>query len=434
MPTRLDTSSRDFAGEFGALLAAKRETAARVDDSVSEIIGAVRRDGDTAVLDFTREFDGLDLKPSEMRVGSQEFEAAEQSVPAEQREALAAAAARITAYHRRQMPAGDQYTDETGVQLGYRWTAIQSVGVYTPGGKAAYPSSVLMTAIPAMVAGVDRLVMVVPAPGGGLNPLVLLAAKEAGIEDVYKIGGAQAVAALAYGTQTIAAVDKIAGPGNAYVAAAKRQVFGVTGIDMEAGPSEILIVADRQNDPGWIATDLLAQAEHDEAAQAILITDDGAFADSVMASVKTVLAGMGRKAIAGASWRDHGVIIVVGDLNEAPDLIDRFAPEHLELAVSNPERLAARVHNAGAIFLGRFTPEAIGDYIAGPSHVLPTGRSARYASGLSVFDFLKRTSMVRCDEASIRAVGPQAVTLAEAEGLGAHARSVKLRLGTADGG
>ena len=374
------------------------------------------------------------LSPSEMRVGGQEFVAAEQSVPAEQREALAAAAARITAYHRRQMPAGDQYTDETGVQLGYRWTAIQSVGVYTPGGKAAYPSSVLMTAIPAMVAGVDRLVMVVPAPGGGLNPLVLLAAKEAGIEDVYKIGGAQAVAALAYGTQTIAAVDKIAGPGNAYVAAAKRQVFGVTGIDMEAGPSEILIVADRQNDPGWIATDLLAQAEHDEAAQAILITDDGAFADSVTASVKTVLAGLGRKAIAGASWRDHGVVIVVGDLNEAPDLIDRFAPEHLELAVSNPEGLAAKVHNAGAIFLGRFTPEAIGDYVAGPSHVLPTGRSARYASGLSVFDFLKRTSIVRCDEASIRAVGPQAVTLAEAEGLGAHARSVKLRLGTADGG
>ncbi len=434
MPTRLDTSSRDFAGEFGALIAAKRETAARVDESVSGIIGAVRRDGDTAVLDFTREFDGLDLKPSEMRVGGQEFVAAEQSVPAEQREALAAAAARITAYHRRQMPAGDQYTDETGVQLGYRWTAIQSVGVYTPGGKAAYPSSVLMTAIPAMVAGVDRLVMVVPAPGGGLNPLVLLAAKEAGIEDVYKIGGAQAVAALAYGTQTIAAVDKIAGPGNAYVAAAKRQVFGVTGIDMEAGPSEILIVADRQNDPGWIATDLLAQAEHDEAAQAILITDDGAFADSVTASVKTVLAGLGRKAIAGASWRDHGVVIVVGDLNEAPDLIDRFAPEHLELAVSNPEGLAAKVHNAGAIFLGRFTPEAIGDYVAGPSHVLPTGRSARYASGLSVFDFLKRTSIVRCDEASIRAVGPQAVTLAEAEGLGAHARSVKLRLGTADGG
>ena len=434
MPTRLDTSSRDFAGEFGALIAAKRETAARVDESVSGIIGAVRRDGDTAVLDFTREFDGLDLKPSEMRVGGQEFVAAEQSVPAEQREALAAAAARITAYHRRQMPAGDQYTDETGVQLGYRWTAIQSVGVYTPGGKAAYPSSVLMTAIPAMVAGVDRLVMVVPAPGGGLNPLVLLAAKEAGIEDVYKIGGAQAVAALAYGTQTIAAVHKIAGPGNAYVAAAKRQVFGVTGIDMEAGPSEILIVADRQNDPGWIATDLLAQAEHDEAAQAILITDDGAFADSVTASVKTVLAGLGRKAIAGASWRDHGVVIVVGDLNEAPDLIDRFAPEHLELAVSNPEGLAAKVHNAGAIFLGRFTPEAIGDYVAGPSHVLPTGRSARYASGLSVFDFLKRTSIVRCDEASIRAVGPQAVTLAEAEGLGAHARSVKLRLGTADGG
>ena len=434
MPTRLDTSSRDFAGEFGALIAAKRETAARVDESVSGIIGAVRRDGDTAVLDFTREFDGLDLKPSEMRVGGQEFVAAEQSVPAEQREALAAAAARITAYHRRQMPAGDQHTDETGVQLGYRWTAIQSVGVYTPGGKAAYPSSVLMTAIPAMVAGVDRLVMVVPAPGVGLNPLVLLAAKEAGIEDVYKIGGAQAVAALAYGTQTIAAVDKIAGPGNAYVAAAKRQVFGVTGIDMEAGPSEILIVADRQNDPGWIATDLLAQAEHDEAAQAILITDDGAFADSVTASVKTVLAGLGRKAIAGASWRDHGVVIVVGDLNEAPDLIDRFAPEHLELAVSNPEGLAAKVHNAGAIFLGRFTPEAIGDYVAGPSHVLPTGRSARYASGLSVFDFLKRTSIVRCDEASIRAVGPQAVTLAEAEGLGAHARSVKLRLGTADGG
>ena len=434
MPTRLDTSSQDFAGEFGALLAAKRGTTASVEKSVSEIVGAVRRDGDTAVLDFTREFDGLDLEPSEMRFSAQEIDAAGQSVTAEQRQALRAAAARITAYHQRQIPAGDDYTDDAGIQVGYRWTAIQSVGVYTPGGKAAYPSSVLMTAIPAKVAGVDRLVMVVPAPGGVLNPLVLVAAKEAGIEEVYKIGGAQAVAALAYGTQTIPAVDKIAGPGNAYVAAAKRQVFGVTGIDMEAGPSEILIVADRQNDPDWIATDLLSQAEHDEAAQAILITDDAAFADSVTASVEAVLAGMGRKAIAGASWRDHGVVIVVGDLNEAAGLIDRFAPEHLELAVSNPDGIAAKVRNAGAIFLGRFTPEAIGDYVAGPSHVLPTGRSARYASGLSVFDFLKRTSMVQCDEAGIRAVGPQAVTLAEAEGLGAHARSVRLRLGTGNGG
>jgi histidinol dehydrogenase len=430
VPNRLDTSSANFEAEFGALLAAKREVASSVDDVVAAILDDVRTRGDGAVLDYTKKFDGLDIGAADMRVTGQEFDAAEKATPDEQLTALRAAGARITAYHTRQMPNGDLYADEAGVQLGYRWTAISSVGVYTPGGKAAYPSSVLMTAIPAKVAGVDRLVMTVPAPGGLLNPLVLVAARQAGIDEVYKIGGAQAVAALAYGTQSIPAVNKIAGPGNAYVAAAKRQVFGVTGIDMEAGPSEILVVADGQNNPEWIAADLLSQAEHDESAQAILITDDGKFASAVIASVDQILETLGRSAIAGKSWADHGVVIVVGNLDEAPPLVDRIAPEHLELAVADPDGMAAKIRNAGAIFLGRFTPEAIGDYIAGPSHVLPTGRSPRFASGLSVFDFLKRTSMVRCDEDSIRAVGPHAVTLAEAEGLGAHAQSVKLRLGT----
>jgi len=430
VPNRLNTSSAKFDDDFQALLAAKRESASSVDDVVAGIIDAVRTRGDDAVLEYTKKFDGLDIAAADMRVSPQDFDAAEKATPEDQLTALRAAGARITAYHTRQMPAGDLYADEAGVQLGYRWTAIESVGVYTPGGKAAYPSSVLMTAIPAKVAGVDRLVMTVPAPGGVLNPLVLVAARQAGIDEVYKIGGAQAVAALAYGTQSIPAVNKIAGPGNAYVAAAKRQVFGVTGIDMEAGPSEILVVADGQNNPEWIAADLLSQAEHDESAQAILITDDAEFASAVIASVDQTLETLDRSAIAGKSWADHGVVIVVGSLDEAPPLVDRIAPEHLELAVADPDTLAAKIRNAGAIFLGRFTPEAIGDYIAGPSHVLPTGRSPRFASGLSVFDFLKRTSMVRCDEDSIRAVGPHAVTLAEAEGLGAHAQSVKLRLGT----
>jgi len=434
VPNRLDTAAKNFANDFGALLDAKRETAASVDDVVAGIIDDVRTRGDAAVLEYTKKFDDLDIGAAKMRVSAEEFDGAEKAVPDGQLQALRAAAARITDYHIRQMPRGDQYTDDAGVELGFRWTAIDSVGVYTPGGKAAYPSSVLMTAIPAKVAGVDRLVMTVPAPGGALNPLVLAAAKEAGIEEVYKIGGAQAVAALAYGTETIPAVNKIAGPGNAYVAAAKRQVFGVTGIDMEAGPSEILVVADGQNNPDWIAADLLSQAEHDETAQSILITDDGDFASRVIASVDQALGTLERSAIAGKSWADHGVVIVVANLDEAPALVDRIAPEHLELAVDDPDDLAAKIRNVGAIFLGRFTPEAIGDYVAGPSHVLPTGRSARYASGLSVFDFLKRTSLVRCDAASIRAVGPFAVTLAEAEGLGAHAQSVKLRLGTADGG
>ncbi len=434
VPNSLNTSSKNFAAEFDILLAAKRKAASSVDDVVAGIIDDVRTRGDAAVLECTKKFDGLDIGAADMRVSVEEFDAAEKAVPDDQLQALRAAATRITAYHTRQMPGGDQYTDDTGVQLGYRWTAIESVGVYTPGGKAAYPSSVLMTAIPAKVAGVDRLVMTVPAPGGALSPLVLVAARQAGIDEIYKIGGAQAVAALAYGTQSIPAVNKIAGPGNAYVASAKRQVFGVTGIDMEAGPSEILVVADGQNNADWIAADLLSQAEHDESAQSILITDDGDFALKVVASLGQALGTLERSAIAGKSWADHGVVIVVRSLDEAPALVDRIAPEHLELAVADPDGFAAKIRNAGAIFLGRFTPEAIGDYIAGPSHVLPTGRSPRYASGLSVFDFLKRTSLVRCDEASIRAVGPFAVTLAEAEGLGAHAQSVKLRLGTADGG
>ncbi len=434
MPNRLNTQSPSFDDDFSALLAAKRESAESVDATVAGIVADVRVRGDAALLEYTQKFDGVSFVPENLRIGQDQIDAAEQDVPSHMMVALRTTADRIAAYHERQMPAGDTYTDATGVQLGYRWTAISSVGVYVPGGKAAYPSSVLMTAIPARAAGVERLVMVVPAPQGVLNPLVLAAAKVASIDEVYTIGGAQAVAALAYGTETIPAVDKIAGPGNAYVAAAKRQVFGSVGIDMEAGPSEILVVADGQNNADWIAADLLSQAEHDETAQAILITDDPDFAEAVIASVHATLSGLERKDIAAASWRENGAVIVVAELNEAPSLIDRIAPEHLELAVADPDAMAAKVRNAGAIFLGRFTPEAVGDYVAGPSHVLPTGRSARYASGLSVFDFLKRTSLVRCDAASLAAVGPHAVALAEAEGLGAHAQSVKLRLGPASGG
>lgn len=434
MPSSLNTQSPSFDEDFSSLLAAKRDSAQSVDDVVGAILADVRARGDAALIEYTGKFDGVSYDPAGFRVAQAKIDGAAQEIPAHQMEAIRAAAGRIAAYHERQMPAGDTYTDDAGVELGYRWTAISSVGVYVPGGKAAYPSSVLMTAIPARVAGVERLVMVVPAPQGILNPLVLAAANVAEIDEIYTIGGAQAVAALAYGTQTVPAVDKIAGPGNAYVAAAKRQVFGSVGIDMEAGPSEILVVADGQNSADWIAADLLSQAEHDETAQAILITDDPDFAGAVTASVEATLGGLERKDIAATSWRDNGAVILVANLDEAPGLIDRIAPEHLELAVADPDALAAKVRNAGAIFLGRFTPEAVGDYVAGPSHVLPTGRSARFASGLSVFDFLKRTSLVRCDAASLAAVGPQAVVLAEAEGLGAHAQSVKLRLGRANGG
>jgi histidinol dehydrogenase len=427
-PLRLDTSTGDFAARFAAFLAAKREAASDVDAAVSAIITDVAARGDEAVIDYTKRFDRLALTAETMRVPRAEIAAAAGACDKETVAALRLAAERIDAYHRRQMPGDIDYVDPVGVRLGARWRAVPAVGLYVPGGTAAYPSSVLMNAIPAKVAGVERLVMVVPAPDGALNPLVLAAAELAGVDEIYRIGGAQAVAALAHGTATIAPVDKIVGPGNAYVAAAKRQVFGIVGIDMIAGPSEILVVADRHNDPSWIAADLLSQAEHDTASQAILITDDIAFADRVADAVIEHLATLPRAEIAGASWRSHGAIILVRDFGEAVPLIDRIAPEHLELAVDGADGLAAKVRNAGAIFLGSHTPEAIGDYIAGTNHVLPTGRSARFSSGLGVLDFVKRTSIVGCDARSLAAIGPAAARLAEAEGLGAHARSLTLRL------
>ena len=428
MPLRLDAAAPGFAAAFAGLLAAQRETAADVDAVVAAIVADVAARGDAALIEYTRRFDRLTLTPATLRVPAAEIEAASRSCAGETLAALRLAAERIESYHRRQMPADLDYRDAAGVQLGARWTAIAAVGLYVPGGTAAYPSSVLMNAIPAKVAGVERLVMAVPTPDGALNPLVLAAAALAGIGEIYRIGGAQAVAALAYGTATIAAVDKIVGPGNAYVAAAKRRVFGTVGIDLIAGPSEILVVADGGNDPAWIAADLLSQAEHDTAAQAILITDDAGFADAVADAVASQLAHLPRAAIAGESWSRHGAIIIVGRLADAVALIDRIAPEHLELAVDDPDRLAAAVRNAGAIFLGRHTPEAVGDYVAGTNHVLPTGRSARFSSGLGVLDFMKRTSLVRCDAGSLGAIGPAALTLAREEGLDAHALSVALRL------
>jgi histidinol dehydrogenase len=388
----------------------------------------VKARGDAALLDYTKQFDRLDLEARELRLETREITDAVKACDGGLIEALELAATRIEDYHRRQLPSDDRYVDTVGVTLGARWTPIASAGLYVPGGTAAYPSSVLMNAMPARVAGVGRLAMVVPTPDGEINPLVLAAAKISGIEEIYRIGGAQAVAALAFGTQTVAPVDKIVGPGNAYVAAAKRRVFGTVGIDIIAGPSEILVVADKENDPDWIAIDLLSQAEHDALARSVLITDDAGFAAAVMEAVTARLKTLPRAEIAGRSWNDHGAVIIVGDLDEAVALIDALAPEHLELAVVDPEKLAERVRNAGAIFLGRFTPEAIGDYIAGPNHVLPTSRSARFSSGLSVFDFLTRTSLVGCDANSLRAIGPAAVTLAQAEGLDAHAQSVAIRL------
>jgi histidinol dehydrogenase len=428
MPLRLDTAGRSFAGDFAALLAAKREMEADVDAAVAQILADVKARGDAAVIDCTARFDRLKLTPSTMRVPAKEIAAAASSCAPDTLAALRLAAERIEAYHRRQVPEDFSFTDSAGVRLGSRWRPIAAVGIYVPGGTAAYPSSVLMNAVPAKVAGVERLVMVVPSPDGVLNPLVLAAASLAGVDEVYRIGGAQAVGALAYGTATIAAVDKIVGPGNAYVAAAKRRVFGTVGIDMIAGPSEILVVADRRNDPGWIAADLLSQAEHDTASQAILITDDKTFADDVTSAVDRHLATLPRQPIAAESWRAHGAIITVRSWDEAVPLVDRIAPEHLELALDDAETFAAKVRNAGAIFLGRHTPEAVGDYVAGPNHVLPTARSARFSSGLGVLDFLKRTSLLACDAESLRAIGPAAVTLARAEGLDAHALSVAIRL------
>ena len=428
MPHRLDTRGPSFAADFAALLDGKREAEADVDTVVAAILADLRRRGDAALIDYTRRFDQLELTPATLRIPAAEIAAAARSCAAEMLAALRLAASRIEAYHRRQLPEDFSFTDAAGVTQGSRWRALASVGLYVPGGTAAYPSSVLMNAIPAKVAGVPRLVMVVPAPGGALNPLVLAAAELAGVDEIYRIGGAQAVGALAYGTATIAAVDKIVGPGNAYVAAAKRRVFGTVGIDMIAGPSEILVVADRDNDPDWIAADLLSQAEHDAAAQAILVTDDAAFADAVAAAVEAQLKALPRQSIAGDSWREHGAIITVTHWDEAVPLVDRLAPEHLELALADAEGFAARVQNAGAIFLGRYTPEAVGDYVGGPNHVLPTGRSARFSSGLGVLDFMKRTSLLACDAAGLRAVGPAAVALARAEGLDAHAHSIAIRL------
>ncbi len=428
MPLRLDAAAPGFAASFAALLAAQRETAADVDAVVADIVADVASRGDEALIAYTKRFDRLALTPGTLRIAPAEIAAAARVCERETLAALHLAAERIEAYHRRQLPTDLDYVDPVGVRLGARWCAIAAVGLYVPGGTASYPSSVLMNAIPAKVAGVDRLVMVVPTPDGVLNPLVLAAAELAGINEIYRIGGAQAVAALAYGTATIAPVDKIVGPGNAYVAAAKRRVFGRVGIDLIAGPSEILVVADRGNDPAWIAADLLSQAEHDVASQSILITDDAGFADRVALAVEAHLARLPRAAIAGKSWSEHGAIITIGNLADAAALIDRIAPEHLELAVDNAEALAASVRNAGAIFLGRYTPEAVGDYVAGTNHVLPTGRSARFSSGLGVLDFMKRTSLVRCDAASLAAIGPAALTLAQAEGLDAHGLSVALRL------
>ncbi len=428
MPLRLDTRDPGFEASFASFLDAKRALEEDVDRDVADIVADVRARGDAALVELTRRFDRLDLARVPMRVAPSEIAAAEAQCGADALSALAFAAGRIADYHRRQLPQDLDYTDEAGVWLGWRWRAIAAVGVYVPGGTAAYPSSVLMNIVPAKVAGVARVAMVVPAPRGHLNPLVLAAAKLAGADEIYRVGGAQAVAALAYGTATIAPVDKIVGPGNAYVAAAKRRVFGAVGIDMIAGPSEVLVVADRANDPAWIAADLLAQAEHDEAAQSILVTDDADFADRAAEAVERTLATLPRQDIAGASWRKHGAIVRVRDLAEAPALIDRIAPEHVELAVENPERLAAKIRNAGAIFLGRYTPEAVGDYVGGPNHVLPTSRSARFSSGLGVLDFLKRTSILGCDPASLRALGPAALTLARAEGLDAHALSIAIRL------
>jgi len=432
MPLRLDSAQADFEARFTDFLAAKREVEEDVDTTVAAILADVRARGDAALIDYTERFDRLHLAPGELRIGAAELAAAEAACPAETLAALRLAADRISDFHRRQKPEDLRYEDAAGMRLGHRWTALAAAGLYVPGGTAAYPSSVLMNALPAQIAGVERLVMVVPTPDGRVNPLVLAAARIAGLEEIYRVGGAQAVAALAYGTETIAPVDKIVGPGNAYVAAAKRQVFGAVGIDLIAGPSEILVVADGANDPSWIAADLLSQAEHDTAAQAVLITDDADFAEAVARAAEVHLQALPRSEIAGASWEAHGAIIVVGSLDEAPGLVDRIAPEHLEIATEAPEAFAERVRHAGAIFLGRHTPEAIGDYVAGPSHVLPTSRSARFSSGLSVLDFMKRTSVIGCGPGALASVGPAAVTLARAEGLDAHALSVTIRLDDGD--
>jgi histidinol dehydrogenase len=428
MPVLLDNSSADFADGFAAFLAIKREAAADVEAASRRIVDDVASRGDAALIEATQKFDRLDIDASRLRIGPDEIA---QAVKACDRETLAAlefARDRIESFHRRQLPKDERFTDALGVELGWRWSAIESVGLYVPGGTAAYPSSVLMNAVPAKVAGVGRVVMVVPSPDGKLNPLVLAAANLAGVSEIYRVGGAQAVAALAHGTATIAPVAKVVGPGNAYVAAAKRLVFGKVGIDMIAGPSEVLVIADRSANAAWIAADLLAQAEHDANAQSILITDDAALATDVARAVETQLSTLPRAAIARASWQDFGGLIKVRTIGESVALADALAAEHLEILTADPEALAAKIRNAGAIFLGPHTPEAIGDYVGGSNHVLPTARSARFSSGLGVLDFMKRTSMLKCGPDQLRALGPAAMTLGKAEGLDAHSRSVGIRL------
>ena len=428
MPLRLNSQNADFPERFRSLLAVKREAAQDVEQAVRSIVADVAAGGDSALFELTAKFDRIDLAKAGLRVSAAEIVTAEKSCQNEALSALKLARDRIDAYHLRQKPSEERYTDSLGVEMGTKWTAIEAVGLYVPGGTAAYPSSVLMNAVPAKVAGVPRLAMVVPTPDGKLNPLVLAAAKLAGVDEIYRVGGAQAVAALAYGTETIAPVAKIVGPGNAYVAAAKRLVFGKVGIDMIAGPSEVLILADKTGNSDWIAADLLAQAEHDASAQSILITDDAALATQVEKAVASQLKTLPRSNVASASWNNFGAIIVVPRLGDAIALVDQIAPEHLEIMSADAEKLVPRIRNAGAIFIGAHTPEAIGDYIAGSNHVLPTARSARFSSGLGVLDFMKRTSLLKCGPEQLRALGPAAIALGEAEGLSAHARSVAMRL------
>ncbi|WP_278922732.1 histidinol dehydrogenase [Pseudophaeobacter profundi] len=428
MPVFLDSSDADFETAFATLLNAKREDSPDVDAAVAEIIADVRHRGDAALLELTAKFDRLELSAEQLAISPAEVDAAIATVSAQDRAALELAAERIRAYHARQLPEDAEWQDATGATLGWRWSAVSAAGLYVPGGLASYPSSVLMNAIPAQVAGVERLAITVPTPDGVLNPLVLLAARLAGVTEIYRVGGAQAIAALAYGTETIAPVDKITGPGNAFVAAAKRRVFGKVGIDMIAGPSEILVIADKNTPPDWIALDLMSQAEHDESAQSLLITDNADFGRAVAAAVEARLETLERRAIAAASWRDYGAVITVRDLDEAAALSNRIAPEHLELCVADPRALSNKTIHAGAIFLGQFTPEAIGDYVGGPNHVLPTARSARFSSGLSVMDFIKRTTLSQMTPDALRAIGPAAEVLARSESLEAHGLSVTARL------
>ncbi|WP_299845239.1 histidinol dehydrogenase [uncultured Roseovarius sp.] len=428
MPVYLNAEDADFEEAFERLLGAKREDSPDVDNVVAEIIADVQTRGDAAVIELTERFDRMALRADQLRFTEAEIDALITNVPDAERAALEVAADRIRSYHERQLPSDESWTDAQGALLGWRWTPVSAAGLYVPGGLASYPSSVLMNAIPAKVAGVERLAITVPTPDGQANPLVLLAARLAGVDEVYRIGGAQAIAALAYGTETIARVDKITGPGNAFVAAAKRRVFGKVGIDMIAGPSEILVIADADNNPDWIALDMLSQAEHDESAQSILITDDAGFARAVGGAIDRHLETLERREIAGASWRDYGAVIVVPDLGKAAELSNRVAPEHLELCVADADALSEKITHAGAIFLGAWTPEAIGDYVGGPNHVLPTARSARFSSGLSVMDFLKRTTLARMTPAALRAIGPAAETLAKSESLQAHGLSVRARL------